>query len=236
MNSGLDGSLDTDQIVRQIANGVDFVVNLAAERQIAALFDSAGIPYVVLNGYAREYPNAVGVVREDISGCYDALIKALKRRFFDNVLEFDFERSVDRSFKTQLAAAGIAVRRVMCRLPASFALSDVKKSGYSAVEGFFADERHRRNPPKVVMFDDDYLALGGIAAMLEAGIRIPEDMRVVTHSNKGNEMVLGHSVARIENDPEFYGHVVVDYVLKLLAGRKVRPPRVPLRFVPGESL
>ena len=73
-------------------------------------------------------------------------------------------------------------------------------------------------------------------AILEAGLRIPEDIKVVSFANRGNEPVLGLSLARIENDPAAYGDAVADYVLALLAGRNPRPPRIEYRFVPGESL
>ena len=81
-----------------------------------------------------------------------------------------------------------------------------------------------------------HLAFGGIVAILEAGLRIPDDIRVVSFANRGNEPVLGLSLARIENDPTAYGAAVADYVLAVLAGRNPRPPRIEYRFIPGESL
>jgi DNA-binding LacI/PurR family transcriptional regulator len=86
------------------------------------------------------------------------------------------------------------------------------------------------------LFDDDYLADGGLVALYEAGLRVPEDVKVVFYSNKGNEPVLGVSAARIENDPVSYGDAVAQYVLKLLSGRKAAPPKVVRRFIPGKSL
>ena len=49
---------------------------------------------------------------------------------------------------------------------------------------------------------DDYLAMGAIAALLESGVRIPEDVRLVTYYNKGFGPILTKTLARIEGDPE----------------------------------
>ena len=62
-------------------------------------------------------------------------------------------------------------------------------------------------------------------ALLEAGLRIPDDVRIVIWSNKGNEPALGVSLARLENDLDASADAVSDYVLALLAGRRRAPPR-----------
>ncbi len=238
LRSAHDGHLDVSPLARQVAEGVSLAIVLASERQVTEFLGREGIAYIVLNGYARDYPDAVGVVREDFIDCYCELIKVLRERRVKSLVEFDAERVMDRSFKVQLAAAGIPIRRVMCERDneSSWTLADFKRLGYSAVARFFSVSANRENPPDVVMFDDDYLAAGGIVAMLEAGIRVPQDVRVVFYSNKGNEPVLGISPARIENDPVAYADIVYDYAVKFLSGRKCAPPRNIWRFVPGDSL
>lgn len=238
LRSAHDGHIDVSPLVRQLAKGVRFAVVLACERQVMDLLGRSGVQYVVLNGYARDFPGAVGVVRDDTSRCYADLIGFLRERHVKSVVEFDAERIMDRSFKAQLASAGISVRRVMCKWDneSPWTLADFKRLGHSAVERFFAVEANRAKPPYVVLFDDDHLAVGGMVAILEAGLRIPEDVRVLFYSNKGDEPVLGVSAARIENDPVSCADIVADYVLKFLAGRKCEAPRNVLKFIPGDSL
>ena len=127
---------------------------------------------------------------------------------------------------------------MMCTLDGEIpnSLEDVKRSGYLGVAKFLADEKNRKRLPDVIIFDDDYLAVGGIAALLEQGLRIPHDVRVVTYSNTGNAPIIGVSLARIENDPAAYGDAVANYVLNLLTGHRSSPPRVRWRFIPGDSL
>lgn len=238
LRSAHDGGLDVAPLVHQIAEGVRFAVVLACERQVMDLLGRSGVQYVVLNGYARDFPGAVGVVRDDTSRCYADLIGVLRERHVKSVVEFDCERIMDRSFKAQLASAGIPVRRVMCRWDneSPWTLTAFKRLGHSAVERFFAVEANRANPPDVVLFDDDHLAVGGMVAIFEAGLRIPDDVGVVFYSNKGDEPVLGVAAARIENDPVSYADIVANYVLRLLAGRKCEPPMNVLKFIPGDSL
>ena len=233
-----DGMLIVEPLRRLAFNGLRFVIVLAAERQVAEVCDGLSIPYIVLNGYARDFPNAVAVIREDFRECFAELIRALRERKARTVLEFDFERERDRSFRRQLSEAGIALSSILylrdkSRLQFPF---DARRVGHWLVAKFFADARNRSHPPDVILFDDDYLAVGGLIALYEAGLRVPEDVGVVFYSNKGNEPVLGVKPTRIENDPASYGDAVASYVLKQLEGRRAAPPRIRWRFIRGASL
>ena len=233
-----DGLLDAAPIRQLAANGLDFAIVCVAERQIAAVCDDLAVPYVVLNGYTRDFPNARAVIREDFRKCFDELIEAFRLRGVKSVVEFDTDRIIDRSFKNQLFEAGIAVQRVLCEWDSAtpWTLADAKRTGHRAVAGLFAEPAHLAHPPDVLLFDDDYLAVGGLTALHELGLRVPQDIRVVFYSNKGNEPVLGVEPTRIENDPVSYGDTVAAYVLKLLEGRRAAPPRIFWRFMPGETL
>ncbi len=102
LGSAHDGHIDIAPLVHQIAEGVRFAVVLACERQVMDLLGRSGVPYVVLNGYARDFPGAVGVIRDDTSKCYADLIGVLRERHVKSVVEFDAERIMDRSFKARL--------------------------------------------------------------------------------------------------------------------------------------
>lgn len=80
LGSAHDGHIDIAPLVHQIAEGVRFAVVLACERQVMDLLGRSGVPYVVLNGYARDFPGAVGVIRDDTSKCYADLIGVLRDR------------------------------------------------------------------------------------------------------------------------------------------------------------
>ena len=233
-----DGTLDLMPLRRHIANGLDLVVGLFGEQQIAAELDRSGVPYVVLNGFTREFPGALAVIREETRRCYEQLIAELRRHEVRTVVEFDMSRSIDREFKRQFFESGINVERVMCEWDNErrWHLRDLRGTGHATVAEYFSHERHRRHPPDVVLLDDDYLAAGGIAALYEAGFSIPRDIGVVGYANTGNELVYSFSLTRIENDPYTYADKVAQYVLKVLDGRRAAPPRISRLFVPGDSI
>lgn len=233
-----DRTLVVEPLRRLAFNGLRFIIVLASERQVAEVCDGLSIPYIVLNGYARDFPNAVAVIREDFRKCFEELIGALRERKVKTVQEFDFERDMDRRFRRQLVDAGITLSsnrymRDKSRLQFPF---DARRVGHWLVAKFFADQRNRDNPPDVILFDDDYLAAGGLIAIYEAGLRVPEDVGVVFYSNKGHAPILRVKPTRIENDPATYGDAVATYVLKLLEGRRAAPPRISWRFIRGASI
>lgn len=236
--SAADGMLDMEPLRRLAMNGLRFVIVLADQKQVAEACDILSIPYVVLNGYLRDFPNAVAVIREDFRECFAELIRVLRAQGAQTMLEFDFEREMDRGFRRQLSEAGIALSSLRGRNDNSrpHTVAETKRMGHYMVAQFFANPRNRSHPPDVILFDDDYLAIGGLVALFEAGFRIPEDIGVVFYSNKGNEPVLGVEPTRIENDPFSYGDAVAAYVLKLLEGRRAAPPRIRWRFIRGASL
>ncbi len=69
-----DGALDVEPIRQLALNGLRFAIVCVAERQVAAVCDSLSLPYIVLNGYTRDFPNARAVIREDFRQCYAELI------------------------------------------------------------------------------------------------------------------------------------------------------------------
>ena len=228
-----NGCCDVKPIVRHLAGGVAFAVLCTGSKQIPDLMESAGVPYVVVDGYTREFPRARAVIRYATHGGYADLIDYLRKKGVGNLLEVDYERQMDRAFKVQLAGSGITVRRVLCKRErrGELGLGDVREMGHKAVAQFLMDGASRAKLPDAVLFDDDYLAVGGVFALLQAGVRIPEDTLVVTMSNRGNAMLAGVPHSQIEFDPDSMGDCVAKYVLACLDGRKARPKSSEVRFI-----
>ena len=231
LEANTDGCIDTEALKRHISGGLAFAVVLSEFRQIAELLDRMSVPYVVVDGYTREFPNARAVIRDNKLECYSALVNYMKASGKKTILEIDYERRMDRAFKKMLSDSGIIVRRELCSFDNETIhhLSDVRKIGFKAVSRFLSGNIGQL--PDIMLFDDDYLAAGGVLAILQAGIRIPDDIEVATHSNKGDEMLVGLPHCRIENDPESQGDMIAKYVLMLLDGRNPRPPSNKLRFL-----
>ncbi len=232
-----DGAIDDTQLRRHLACGVDFAIGLFARPAISSILAGAGIPHIVVNGFLRDFPEARAVLKIDIETAFAELLRTFRAARVKTVLEFDFERVMDRSFKVQLVSGGFDVHRIL--IPGGGGrLSDlygVKAAGYAAVAEFLKSRGSRRMPD-AILFDDDYFATGGISALLEAGVRIPHDVRVASLMNRGNELAFGRRITGFGHDAAADADDIAGYVTALLDGGNPRPPLLRWRFFPGESV
>ncbi len=231
-----DGAPDLSPLQRHLANGIDFVVGVFDKPMISDLLSSAGVRHVVVNGFARDFPKADAVMKCDHSTAFGELIGALKSANVKSILEFDFERITDRYFKVQLLKEGFDVHRIMHSVatPGRSDPNVIREAGYREVTEFFAEGRHRF--PDAILFDDDYFATGGIFALMDAGLRVPEDVRVASFMNKGNEPAFGRRITGFGYAPAEDGPAIADYVAQTLAGGHPRSPIIRWRYFPGDSL
>ena len=90
--------------------------------------------------------------------------------------------------------------------------------------------------PDLFYFTEDHVASGALMAMLKEGVRIPEDVRVVTMSNWGLGPVFPVSLTRLELNPYTHGEALAQMALDYMT-RKVPQGRriVPLQYIEGDS-
>lgn len=90
--------------------------------------------------------------------------------------------------------------------------------------------------PDLFYFTDDFIAFGALTALLSSGVRVPEDVRVATFSNRGFGPVFPKTLTRLVNDPWANGAKMADYVLARLAGKNVSQENLlACDYVKGES-
>ena len=232
-----DGTLDETQLRRHLANGIDFAIGLFARPALSAMLARAGVPHVIVNGFNRDFPDANAVFKVDIADAFAELLDAFRAAKVKTVVEFDYERVMDRSFKLQLAAGGFDVQRIMVSTDGG-RISDLygfRAAGYAAVSEFLATRGSRRLPD-AILFDDDYFAAGGISALLAAGLRIPRDIRVATFMNRGNELAFDRKITGFGHDPAAVATTIADYAIAFLNGANPRAARLRWRFFPGETI
>ena len=91
--------------------------------------------------------------------------------------------------------------------------------------------------PQVVYFADDYVAQGALMAFSDMGIKVPDDVSVVSFCNAGDIPTSPVELARIETNPVAVGERVAEAALAYLrTKRHVGTPTVPIRFIPAASL
>ena len=107
-----------------------------------------------------------------------------------------------------------------------------------AMEAFLRrlESKGRSWLPDLLYFTDDHLASGALTAMLAAGVRVPDDVRVVTMSNWGLGPVFPVSLTRLEMNPFEHGDALAELALDYLKHKKPQGRRtVPLKYIEGDS-
>ena len=173
------------------------------------------------------------------TGCGEALSSFVAQCCRSRILSIcqfhmNREHKIPNDVCLKLESAGINVESISAR-PAGDAAHDLAEIQRAA-------NRAMRKRllcgalPDLFYFTDDYLAMGAITALLEAGVKIPEDVRIVTFANRGFGPVMSKSFARIEYDPVESGTRLLGLVLRILrTGEYDGSSHGVLRYTPGES-
>ena len=232
------GRYDFSRLEIELREHVDLVVLDSDNAAAIDLLSRMGVPFVVILTNRTKpisVPCCRGCVREDFDVGMEDVAAQCVRVGVRDVLVVRAWRRRSATFAA-LRAAGISARdwRIM------------PKSRYGRIEGVqragmdaFAERLAKGVDwlPELFVFpDDDFLAAGCLTVLSFAGVRVPEDVRVVTLSNKGLGPVYPRTLARLEIDPAGYGDSVACYVHVILSGKHgAKPPALASVYVPGES-
>ena len=91
----------------------------------------------------------------------------------------------------------------------------------------------RAEKPDGLIVADDVLFRDAAAAILDVGVRVPEQLMVITHANKGSGMLCPFPVARMEIDPDEYAEAMGQMLIGLMKGELTSSQEVmvPARWV-----
>jgi len=141
----------------------------------------------------------LGVLVSNETDALNAFVEDCCRAQVRSVCRFSFGKKWDLDPVRSLEAEGCFVEDV-CALDyisRCETLSDFMRAGQRAMQ-----KRLGRGPlPDLLFFTDDYMVMGALPVLLEHGVRVPEDVFVVSHANKGFCPPFTKSLARIEFDP-----------------------------------
>ena len=232
------GRYDFSRLEIELREHVDLVVLDSDNVAAIDLLSRMGVPFVVIL-INRTKPISVpccrGCVREAFDVGMAGVVAQCARVGVRDVLVVRAWRRRSATFAA-LQAVGISARdwRIL------------PKSRYGRIEGVqragmnaFVERLAKGMDwlPELLIFpDDDFLAAGCLTALSFAGVRIPEDVRVVALSNKGLGPVYPKTLARLEIDPASFGGAVARYVHAILSGKHdAKPPVLESTYVLGES-
>ena len=262
VESSVDGKVDVSELELQLTHPVTLAVvlfdNPAAER----ILSRSGVPFVTIGDVPScRLKGCVGHVCYDRTAVATEIAKAAVEAGVKTALQVgcaDFD-----DIGAALKVAGIRTTKWTIPIPKNgimpMAVSSAAREvfaeclagrarcpqrapriepasqlaslgGYSAAWGQAA-------LPDLVYFSDDYLCVGALAAFVAAGIRVPDDVRVVTWANRGNGPFYVTELTRTEMDPQGDADKIATAVLARLEGRSGDfPPTLGPVFRRGATL
>lgn len=220
-----------DTVLRQ---QTDLVVQLHRQENITRWLSKRGLPFVRLANDDAAPPGCVGVVRRDFGRALPDFAAHCRESGVKSVLQV---ADILRADATELLARdGIRVETL--RTPRAL----VNGPGYdfadwATVEFTKRLAKGRGWLPDLLFFQNDHLASGALQAMGFAGLRIPEDVRVVSWANRRYGPFFFKSVTRMELDNAAVGATLADCVLEYLkTGTFPADVVVGPEYIKGETL
>ena len=208
------------------------VVALFPSPAILNALDRAGLPFVQV--WTRKRSRKA---RMYVRPCADEALSKLAKTFAAHgvrkVLSVDSNVSgIDCA--TALKAAGFSVKKMHIASLDDYMQPECVQR--AALETF--DRMLSMGPiaADAVVFNDDYLTAGALTVFEHYGVRVPEDIRLATTSNRGLGPVYFRKLTRIEVDPVRHGQEIADSLLKMLDGKECAPElSITATFEEGET-
>ena len=197
-----------------LAQSVDLIVAVYPCKSMLARLARLKVPYAVFSENRQFPPSAVGGTWLDLNLAMPDFAAACKAAGVKEVLQFYFWPTMGDATEA-LRKVGIRVRKVFVKVDYSVGtMIGARQAGMKTFAKLIAKGRLPRG--SVCFINDDYLASGALMALAYAGVRSPEDVRIVTLANKRLGPVYPRELTRMEFDARHAGEVLSDAVLEYL--------------------
>ncbi len=199
----------------QMKQHIDLVVSLADAPDVTRWLARRRVPFVRLTRSTVNQPNCLGsVLRRDDPALEDFIAHCRAARV-RSVIQVTAMRNGPDAVPA-LKAFGIAASN--WRIPPPDGGWDAVGLVQRATDEFAARlaRNGRRWLPDLLFFRDDHLTTGALPALLAAGVRIPEDVSIVTWANRGLGPAFVKPFTRMEFDIASAGETMARCVLEYL--------------------
>ena len=230
---GINGYI---QLAEALKEHWDLILEGPTVAKSRKMIEASGWPFATIADSVYSMPpseaaNYVGRIDVSIGSATGDFVRACARRNVRSVVQLQCDRGA-LDVTERLRIMGVDVRTE--RTPLGLAPDEVAHSAYALVDRWF--RRGRPRLPDVAFFTDDYIAQGGLLALLRHGIRIPEDLSVVSFANKGHLPIWDRELTRVEVDPVVHGVAVAQAVQTFLRdGHFPSGLSLGSAWVPGET-
>lgn len=196
----------------------DLIIELGMRSGARAAIEESGWPFLVLGDGGKCIPstaeNCIGQIELQTGRAVPEFVRACVKKGVRSVVQFLYaEGGFDVA--EMLAMPGIPCGTI--RIPRYRNPFGMYSGGYEQTVALLKKAGGRL--PDVLLFTDDHLAQGGLLALMERGVRVPEDVKVVTHANRGLGPFWVKPLTRLEMDPVAQGAAVARAVLEYFKTR-----------------
>lgn len=212
------GGYDFGMLDVALRQSVDLVLLMFDRPDIVRHLSRCGVPFAVISRRDVKAPNCIGRIRFDRNAAVPDFIRRCLAADVRSVLQICSEPG-ETDTVPGLLKAGIQAEEIVIRYPLD---TDTVAEDCARIAMDWFEERLSRGTdwlPDLLFFADDVQATGALMALLHHGVRIPEDVRVVTWLNRGFGPVFWCSLSRMEMDPVAQGKAVANYTLSFLRGK-----------------
>ena len=224
------GDVDFSHLESVLRGPVTLVVASSGSPRLDAVMSRHKVPFVAFN-YSKR---ADMLVRLDCSDAVAAFVDHCRRAKVKSVVEVTVGSSL-ASAAAALRKAGVECTSWPIVRRSGYGIEDISKATLKA----FYDRirlKGRSWLPDVLYFNDNFASQSALLALVDSGIDIPGDVRLVTWSNAGEGPYWRKSLARIEIDPIEAGHKFARHVLAFLDGKRLDDPAfVSPKYIAGET-
>lgn len=230
---GVNGYIQLEEALKE---RWDLILEGPTAAKSRKMIEKSGWPFATIDDSVYSMPpseavNCVGRIDVSIGSAANDFVRECARRNVRTVMQLQCDKGAF-NVTDQLRIVGVDVRTE--RTPMGIGPDEVARGAYAIVDGWFRRRSFRL--PDVVFFTDDYVAQGGLLALLRHGVHIPEDVSVVSFANKGHLPIWDQDLTRIELDPVAHGIATARAVQTFLRSSQF-PPGISLGSVwhPGET-
>ncbi len=230
-----DGKFDFSLLELMLHQQTDLVVQLHDKPEISSWLSAHNIPFICCTTDSGDIPKScIGAVRFRKDAAISSFVSHCLEKNIDRVTVVSAWKQ--RATVEALKAAGIEVDDWHIEIPRGAAGAQISKVALDFISGRVPEIRERHI--RYMFFTDDYLTSGALVALLGAGIRIPDELNIVTLVNKTNGSGLTFNVpfTRLEADPIDWGRIVSESVLGYLKdGAFASDVTIGPKYVRGET-
>ena len=232
-----DGTFDFAMLRTMLRQRVDLVVLLHDKKAIAQWISAQGVAFIRVTSDKGVVANCVGDIRYEPDRAFSDFAEHCRERNVKNLTELYIWQEMRIS--SSCRRHKIHVDEWHLDYPKDMPMDG---PGVAQVAADAVRERLEREGhgwvAEVLCLCDDYLASGAMTALLAAGVRIPDDVRIVVWTNRGSGCgpAFVKPLTRLELDCRGYGSKVSECVLTYLrTGNFPENAKVDMEYIRGAT-